>query len=291
MKSNYIKHKIVNLISISKIVTIHYYEFDKNFYYDGESHDFWEMVYIDAGNVKIKANNKEFQLKQGEVIFHKPNEFHTIETDNDAAANVFVISFVCSSEAMSFFKRKTMAVPPKLKKYIYTIIEEYSLTFNSMATEDIKLELKENPPIGGQQMIKTYLEQFLIMLIRSENDNHNLRIFPSKEIMENHIVSQVMQIIEENTYGKITVEQICSKLSYSRAYLAKIFKTTTGYTILEYILINKIREAKKLIREERYNFTQISDLLSFDNPHYFSAVFKKIANMTPTSYKNSVKKP
>ncbi|MBR2916926.1 MAG: AraC family transcriptional regulator, partial [Clostridia bacterium] len=63
MKLNYIKHKIANLISINKIVTIHYYEFDKNYVYDGESHNFWEMVYVDAGNVKIKANNKDFYLK------------------------------------------------------------------------------------------------------------------------------------------------------------------------------------------------------------------------------------
>ena len=291
MKLNYIKHKIANLISISRIVTIHYYEFDKNFHFDGESHNFWEMVYIDAGNVKIKANNKEFFLKQGEVIFHKPNEFHTLKTDNETAANVFVISFVCSSESMNFFKGKNMTVPSGLKKHISNIIEEYSLTFNSMATDDIKLELKENPPIGGQQMIKTYLEQFLIMLIRSENDNHNLRVFPSKEIMENHLVSQVIQIITENTYNKISVNWICSELNYSRTFLSKLFKSNTGYTILEYIIKNKIREAKKLIREERYNFTQISDLLGFDNPHYFSTVFKKFSNMTPTNYKNSVKKP
>jgi len=291
MKLNYIKHKIANLINITRIVTIHYYEFNKNYSYDGESHNFWEMVYIDAGTVQIKANNKEFHLKQGEVIFHKPNEFHTIKTNEETAANVFVISFVCSSESMSFFKGKTMTVPSKLKKYISTIIEEYSQTFNSMATEDIKLELKENPPIGGQQMIKTYLEQFLIMLIRSESDKHDLRVFPSKESMENHLVSQVIQIIEENTYSKITVDQICSKLNYSHTYLSKIFKTACGYTILEYILKNKIREAKKLIREEKYNFTQISYLLAFDNPHYFSTVFKKISNMTPTDYKNSVKKP
>lgn len=291
MKLNYIKHKIANLISITKIVTIHYYEFDKNFSYDGESHNFWEMVYIDAGNVQIKANNKEVHLKQGEIIFHKPNEFHTLRTYKQTAANVFIISFVCSSEAMRFFKGKIMTVPSKLKKYISTIIQEYSQTFKSMATEDIKLELKENPPIGGQQMIKIYLEQFLIMLIRSETDNHDLRIFPSKESMENHLVSQVIQIIEENTYNKISVEQICKKLNYSRTYLSKIFKTTSGYTILDYILMNKIREAKKLIREERYNFTQISDLLAFDNPHYFSTVFKKNSNMTPTEYKNSVKTP
>ncbi len=291
MGLNYIKHKIANLINITKIVTIHYYEFDKNYVYDGESHNFWEMVYVDAGNVKIKANNKDFYLKQGEVIFHKPNEFHTIETDKDASANVFVISFVSSSEAMSFFKGKTMTVPSKLKKHIGIIIEEYYETFNSMGTSDIKLVLKENPPIGGQQMIKTYLEQFLIMLIRSESDNRDLKIFPSKESMENHLVSQIIQFIEENTYNKISVQDLCDKLNYSRPYISKIFKSVSGYTILEYILKTKIREAKKLIREEKYNFTQISDLLGFDNPHYFSTVFKKVSNMTPTEYKNSAKNP
>ena len=196
MKLNYIKHKIANLININKIVTIHYYEFDKNFRYDGESHNFWEMVYVDAGKVLIKANNKEHHLKQGEIIFHKPNEFHTIKTDDETAANVFVISFVCSSKAMSFFKGKTSKIPSELKKYIATIIEEYTQTFKSMTTDDIKLEIKENPPIGGQQMIKTHLEQFLILLIRSENDKRDMRIFPSKESMENHLVSQVIQIVE-----------------------------------------------------------------------------------------------
>jgi YesN/AraC family two-component response regulator len=82
--------------------------------------------------------------------------------------------------------------------------------------------------------------------------------------------------------------RICNELNYSRTYLSKIFKAATGYTILDYIILSKIREAKKLIREERYNFTQISDLLAFNNPHYFSAVFKNFTNMTPSDYKNSV---
>ena len=291
MKLNYIKHKIANLINITKIVTIHYYELNKNYCYDGEKHNFWEMVYVDAGNIRISTDDKEFHLKQGEIIFHKPNEFHTLKTDPETTANAFVISFVCSSESMSFFKDKTMTVPSNLKKIISSIIEEYFLTFEPMSSEDIKLEMKENVPIGSQQMIKIYLEQFLILLIRSDNNIRNTRIFPSKESMENHLVSQIIQIVEENTYNKITVEQICTQLNYSRTYISKLFKTVSDYTISEYILKHKIREAKKLIREEKYNFTQISDMLAFDNPHYFSTVFKKISNMTPTDYKNSVKKP
>lgn len=289
MKLNYIKHKIANLISINKIVTIHYYELDRNFSFEGESHNFWEMVYVDSGQVEIMANNRSLHLKQGDVVFHKPNEFHTLKADNRTAANVFVISFVCSSKSMNFFRNKTASVPSNLKKHISTIIEEYNQTFKYMSVDDIKLEIKENPPIGGQQMIRTHLEQLLIMFIRSEQDSHNLRVFPSKESMENHLVSQMLHIIEDKVYDRISVEEICSELNYSRAYLSKIFKTSSGFTILEYILMLKIKEAKKLIREGKYNFTQISDLLVFDNPHYFSRVFKRIANMTPTDYKKSVK--
>ncbi len=289
MKLNYIKHKIVNLISINKIVTIHYYELDKDFRFEGESHNFWEMVYVDSGIVEIDANKNSVTLKQGEVIFHKPNEFHTLRANKKNAANVFVISFECSSESIKFFNGRTMMIPSKLKKHISAILEEYNETFVPMSAEDLKLEIKENPPIGSQQMIKTHLEQLLIMLIRHEQDTRNLRVFPSKESMENHLVSQMIHLIDENIYKNITVAQICEKLSYSRTYLSKIFKQSTEYTILEYILMKKIKEAKKLIREGNMNFTQISDKLSFENPHYFSRVFKRITNMTPSDYKDSVK--
>jgi len=289
MKLNYIKHKIANLISINKIVSIHYYEFDKNFNYEGESHNFWEMVYVDSGSIIVSANKKEICLKQGEVIFHKPNEFHALKTDGKLSANVFVISFVCSSKHIDFFKGKKMDVPSKFKKHISVIIEEYYHSFKPMKKNDTKLEIKDDALIGGQQMIRTYLEQFLILLIRQEQNRDEFTIFSTKESMENHLVSQIMNMVEESIYGKISVEEICDKFNYSRTYLSRIFKAASGYTILEYVLKCKIREAKKLIREEKYNFTQISDMLCFDNPHYFSRVFKNKVNMTPSDYKKSVK--
>jgi len=289
MKLKYIKCKITNLININKIVTIHYYELDKDFCYNGESHNFWEMVYVDSGSVIINANEKQSVLKQGEVIFHKPNEFHTLYADKKTASNVFVISFECSSESMMFFNEKIMTVPTSLKKHISLIIEEYNETFFPMSLNDVKLSFKENPPIGSQQMIKTYLEQLLILLIRHEQSTKRLRVFPSKESMENHLVSQIMKYIDANIYSKISVSEICKNLNYSRAYLSKIFKQETEYTIIEYILRQKIKTAKKLIREKNMNFTQISDKLCFDNPHYFSRVFKRITNMTPSDYKKSAK--
>ena len=288
MNLNYIKHKIANLININKIVSIHYYELDKDFCYDGESHNFWELVYVDSGTVEIKADQKLIILKQGQIIFHKPNEFHTLRANGKDAANVFVISFVCSSETMHFFNNQTMTVPAKLKKYISLIVEEYNETFFPMLQEDVQLTMKPNPPIGSQQMIKTYLEQFIILLIRNEQDKRNLRIFPSKESIENHLISEILKRIDENIYNNISIAQICEDLHFSRTYLSKIFKQETDYTISEYIILQKVKEAKRMIREKNMNFTQISDKLCFDNPHYFSRVFKRITNMTPSDYKKSL---
>ncbi len=290
MKLNYTKHRLSNLLSINKIVTVHYYEFSKDFSFDGESHNFWEMVYVDKGQVNIQAGANTFTLKQGQVAFHKPNEFHTICTDGINAADVFVIAFVCNSSSMDFFKSNVTTLSSKLKKNMFSIIDESLSTFELMPITGVELLMKSNAPIGSQQMIRIHLEEFLILLMREASEKSSHVFFPTKESMENHIVTQIITIIEENVYSKISVYDLCSEMNYSRAYLSGIFKTSTGMTIGEYITKLKIKESKKLIRNGTYTFAEISDMLCFDNQHYFSRVFKKVTNFTPSQYKNSILK-
>ncbi len=288
MKLNYTKHRLSNLVSINKIVTVHYYEFSKNFTFNGESHNFWEMVYVDKGQVNIRAGANEFTLKQGQVVFHKPNEFHTICTDGVNAADVFVIAFVCNSSSMNFFKGNITTLSSGLKKHMFSIIDESLSTFEVMPITGVELIIKDKAPVGSQQMIRIHLEEFLILLMREASEKSSQGFFPSKESMENHLVAQIITIIEENVYSRKSVYELCLEMNYSRAYLAGIFKASTGMTIGEYITKFKIKEAKKLIRSDLYSFAEISDMLCFDNQHYFSKVFKKVTNFTPTQYKNSI---
>ena len=97
MKDNIIKLSFDRILNVSKIITIFYMEFSKNFCYDGESHDFWEMVYIDKGEMICTADKKQFVLKSGEMTFHKPNEFHNLSGDGNVAPNVSIITFECKS--------------------------------------------------------------------------------------------------------------------------------------------------------------------------------------------------
>ena len=283
----FIKHKLTNVLNVSKIVTMHYHEFNKNFHFPGEAHDFWELVYVDSGEVIVTASKTEFNLKTGDFIFHKPNEFHTISANKKEPANVFVISFVSTSQNMTYFKNKNGTMPGTLRSYIEILLKEGRKSFS--LSHQNPLIPAENAPFGGQQIIRTTLEQLLILLIRTEiNDSANINLFPSKEGMDNHLVDSVIKILKENLYGKINVDDICTNLNYSKTYISKIFNKMCGCTIIEYYTNLKIKEAKLIMRKNLYNITEISDMLSFNNPHYFSRVFKKVTNMTPREYFNSV---
>lgn len=290
MKSKYIKHNIPVLINISKIVTVHYFEFNKKFNSDGEQHDFWEFVYADKGEINIIAGNKSITLKQGEAYFHKPNEFHKITANGIVAPNVFIISFVCNSKAMEYFKCRKMLISFRDKHYISSIIKEanntYDLPFNNPDLKELKTKLTAPP--GGQQVIRNYLELFLITLIRNDEKNRPKYTLHSFKSTENRIVPKIIGILEQNIYGEISVAEICGKINYSKTYLSKIFIEATGYSIKQYYTVLKIDEAKRLIREGNYNFTEISNMLNFSEPQYFSKVFKRVTKMSPTKYSESV---
>ena len=93
MKDKFIRYGFEKVIGVEKLITVFYAELSKTFTNEGERHDFWEMVYVDRGEVLCTAGKRQFALKSGELTFHKPNEFHAIRS-YESSPNFFVFSFV-----------------------------------------------------------------------------------------------------------------------------------------------------------------------------------------------------
>ena len=116
----------------------------------------------------------------------------------------------------------------------------------------------------------------------------NIGVFPNKESMENHLVVAVKDLITRKMDENLRISDICSELGYSKSYISKLFKEQTGDTIASFGAKVRINRAKELIREGVMNFSEISDMLDFDNPQYFSRVFKRETGMTPSEFKHSL---
>lgn len=89
-----------------KIYTIHYFEYCNDFSYPGEQHDFWEFQCVDKGTARIQADEEVHVLTHGQIIFHRPNEFHNLSATGNHAPNIVVVSFACNSPCMSFLKNR-----------------------------------------------------------------------------------------------------------------------------------------------------------------------------------------
>ena len=189
---------------------------------------------------------------------------------------------------MQFFENRKFRLDENLARFIYSILEEGKKTFDIPYSDPNlkKMKLRNRPTLGGEQIIKNYLEVFLINLLRSqtETENGNKTFLPRKELSSKP-VNDVIRILENAIYGNLTIESLCSKTSYSRAYLFRAFKQKTGKTIMEYYLNLKVERAKQLLRENELSVKEIAEILCFNEANYFTKTFKRITGMTPSAYK------
>ena len=282
---------VVFIIYISNIVTIHYIELPKDYIGYQDNHDFWEICYLDKGDILVNYDGKEILQEQGELFFIEPNKEHSHWADGAVAPNLFVISFDCRSASMKHFINKTIEASGAVKKILKKLISESRQAFYMPICEPSLsiMKSKPNPPIGSKQLIKNYLEELLIMLLRDMNSiKYENPVHLSNSLFDNDIVNEIIDYLKKNIHTGIKISDVCVHLCYGKSYLSRIFHNYTGYTIIQYYNILKISLAKTLIRESRGNFSQISNTLGYDNPYYFSKKFKQIAGMTPSEYLKSV---
>ena len=140
-------------------------------------------------------------------------------------------------------------------------------------------------------MIKHYLEQFLIHLIRMANTRQSSDLLTSsiREANDNDAFSRIVFFLEQNLSRTLTLDDICRETLIGRSSLQKLVRKKTGGGAMDYFSHRKVEAAKRMIRDGKQNFTEISRTLGFSSIHSFSRRFKLFTGMTPTEYASSVK--
>ncbi len=279
-------------IKIDKLVTVHYFEFTKDYTFNGEQHNFWELVYVDKGQLIAYAEDNAVTLKQGQVIFHKPNEWHNIKADGAVAANAVILSFVCQSAAMKNLNGLIYDINYYQKELLTKIIMESEDVFSSPLNDPYTTEMVKNKhrSFGSEQLIKLYLAELLISVLRTSKQNKKtLSLSMIRNKTNNDIADAIIEYLTDNLGNKITFNDVANHVHLSKTTVKNVFSQVTGMGVMKYYNKLKIEKAKIYIREENYNISQIANLLGYDSIHYFSRQFKNQVNLSPTQYAKSVK--
>lgn len=294
----YIGVKLEDSICVDELFTIHYFEYMSDFSFEGESHDFWEFLCVDKGEVEVSADNVYSVLHKGDIIFHQPNEFHTVKATGTSGPNLVVISFSASGHMMDFFRQKTLQIDELEHNLLANIIIEARNCFTGRLDDPYQTHMtkRTHAPLGTEQMLRLYLEHFLIHMARRYANQPVHQETPVRQPLksmkrrsDSEVFNRVVNYLEKHISSHITIEEICRDNLIGRSQLQKLFRDKCGQGVIDYFSAMKIDAAKQMIRTNHMNFTQISQRLGYTSIHYFSRQFKKVTGMTPSEYASSIK--
>lgn len=129
---------------------------------------------------------------------------------------------------------------------------------------------------------RVILKEHFTSDISISDKNNNLKCIDKK------FLNDLAGLVEENLANdKFSVDDICKVIGISRVQLYRKVKALLGTSITDYILNRRLKKAKYLLINENYTISEITYMVGFSNPNYFSTVFKSKYECTPTEFKKN----
>lgn len=275
-------------LTVSRIANLHYFEFTKEYHTYNDSHNFYELLYVDRGSITVEGENYRGDLTDNQMIIHMPNEKHSLKCTDNVCPNVIIIGFECNSKELEVFSTAPTKLQQNHKKMLSEIMKEgmnvYAPPYDIPNT--LEMKKRDSYPFASDQMLKINMEAFLIYLIREHKQSP---LTQKNSQMTDSKISDIYNYINEHYTEKISLDDLCLLFGTNKTSLCSKFKNEYGITILNHINKLKISNAKILIRQQKYSMTEISEMLNFGSIHYFCRLFKTNTGISPKQYSNTVK--
>ena len=263
---------ISSSLDISEIYTKFYQEKGTNYNFSGEKHSYWELTYVDKGELLTTIDGVSYHLKQGDLIFYAPMQFHTQSTFEKISSSYLTINFKMNFNHADLLCNKIFSLKRDSYFIVTRLIEE--LSNDNLYSNDLSL---------------CYLKQLIIQMLRLDNSHfHSKPTTHMQQTYENELLNDILLYIDDNIYEKISVSTLCEHFCISTSMLHSLFRKNMNNTAKNYINELKLSKSKELIRNSTHTLSEISEMLGFSSIHYFSKKFKSYFNISPTEYSKSI---
>ena len=274
-------YSINEQICISEFYTMFKRICEKSYIFSGESHNFWECVYVISGSICVSADERVYNMSAGEMIFHKPYELHKFHTIGENAAELFIFSYSAEGELCDYFCDKVFYLSEKQRKTIESLIDYMQNRINELninienGREDMYLiPFKELPTYSQTVAVQIY--SLLFSLFGSSED------IPVSTSHDSVIFGEAVNYMNSRIYENPSIAEISKKVGISRAGLTRTFKKYSGLGVHKYFLKLKLKLAAEML-ENGVSVTAAAEKLGFSSQGYFTKAFRRETGVLPSS--------
>ncbi|MDU2674061.1 MAG: AraC family ligand binding domain-containing protein [Clostridium sp.] len=227
--------------------------------------------YVTEGKGIFTINGKTYQLKKGDAFLMCPGEQIYYEADKK---NPWCYAWIGMQgvKVESYLKKTAFANSPIIH---YSKDDQLSLLY-------IKLQKAYSSDSRSRELlVNSVLYEILHFLINSvpnekSDKDHNEKIYLNK----------IISYCAINIDKQIKVSELAQYLGLDRSYLTRLFKSEMKISLKDYILKTKIDEANDLLKNTDLPINVISRSVGFDDPLYFSRIYKEKQKISPKNYRN-----
>ena len=233
-----------------------------------EAHKSYELIYVYEGRLTITLPSGSYAMQPHDLIL-----YHTAETELNIDSNCSYLTAVFDTNQRKplHILNRPFHCTSELQQVLWKLlIESFA---NSYYTKTLMV---------------CYLQEALLLLMQFyETISHETLHVDGKSPL-NDLLSEILAYMNKHIAEPITIEEICHEFFISRSSLQALFKTHLNSSPKNYLLNIKLQKSKELIRENQYTISEIAYMLGFSSIHYFSRLFKKYFNTTPSAYARKI---
>lgn len=303
----WVAHPVKPQIQLPAFYSLFEVHYDRGYEFPGESHNFWECLYVKEGEVCVSGDERVYDLGRGSIIFHKPLELHKFIVTGERGADLFIFSFSAEGPLTGWLSEKVFALTQFQQELLWKL---YALARQSAGTggdtgSGGAARAGHNTGTGGaagsgggvrtsgkaggyyrylepfdrlpaySQTVASFLELFMLSLAETGS------VSSVSSDPEAILFSRAVNYLNSNIHRQPSVPETARFCGVSESGLKRLFDKYAGISVHKYLLKLKIKAAVQLL-ENGQTVSRTAQELGFNTQSYFSKAFKRETGLSPS---------
>lgn len=253
------------------------------YHFHGETHDFWECLYVLRGDVCVSGDDRVYQLTEGDMIFHKPLEMHKFYVEHENGADLLIFSFSLDSAHRSFFAEKAFTLSEEQKGFLRALISYINRNMaETKVPEQVVLPKRYLYPSCMNPLylhtIVMYIERLFLSLMEKADTTE---LFDS---VESRLFSHAVNCMKKHIDAGLSVAELAGMCNISVSGLKRIFDKYAGISVHKYFLKLKLQKAVEFLLGGK-TVSETAVALGFSSQAYFTKAFRRELGINPSEIK------
>lgn len=231
----------------------------------------YQLLYVASGKTIFYFNGEPKEVTAGHMILFQPRQEQHYEYFAKDNPQVYWVHFT-GGNVKNILRH--FDIPLDTPIFYCGTSAVYTHLFKEMIQE------LQNCPIGYQELLEIYLRQLFLQVQRCRLERKPV---VSSQIHEQ--IEQARRYFQDHYNEPISIEAYAARHGMSVSWFLKNFRQVTGRSPMQYILSLRVSNASALLETTDFNVAEISAIVGYDNPLYFSRLFKKQKGISPSDYR------